>query len=421
MAKHINIPITGPIGEGVDEYGYPVYGFMAYMVDWYLGYNWEDNSIGSSELELVTFRLNTNGGCVIQGFEILAKMDALKERGVKVEVINESRAYSMGSLLLQGASKGLRKSRPYALFMAHKPWGGCEGNADEMRKYADYLDKYESPMITIYAAASGKSKEEVADFVREERFMTAEETKAEGFIDEILPLAIEGVAPEQAEKKAMAFYNPKSNQSELNKMAITKEEKGSLISEIAAMFGLKPKAQDKQTPKPKASNKPTPKPKAEVVEVVAATTETADGATIHYEGEELEEGTAVFADAELTEALEDGDYDLADGRTIEVVEGVVANITEAEEEEEEEAEASADNTPVASKKPAPKAAAKGKEADKIKALQAQLDELKKAVPGSGNAGKKGTQNFSEGGNKPKANDPWNKVAGNIKKKYGKAN
>lgn len=412
MPKHIHISINGPVGEFEDEWGYSCYGFMAAYIDWMVGYNYEDGSIGYSDLEHVTFHINSDGGSVTEGFEILSKMEMLKEKGVKVEVINDSRAYSIASLLLQGASKGMRKSRSYALFMAHKPWSSnVAGNADELRKYADYLDKYEKPMVNVYVATSGKTEEQVQSLLREERFMTAEEAKAEGFIDEVLPVAGSEVKTEQIEKKAVAFYKPQSNQVQSNKMAITKEEKGSLLAEFAAMFGLKPKAQEKQAPA--AANKPKPKPKAqEPTEPVAASTETADGAEIHYSGE-LEQGTEVFADAEMTEALEDGLYDLADGREIEVVEGAVANITEAEEEEEEEEPAAAATT----NKPTPKAKAdKGGnplEAE-VKALKAQVAKLSKQVPGSGNAGQKGAQNFNEG-EQPKASSPFSVAASNAKR------
>ncbi|GAB3822155.1 Clp protease ClpP [Pontibacter rugosus] len=418
MPKHINISINGPVGEFEDEWGYTCYGFMANYIDWMVGFNYEDGSIGYSDLEQVTFRINSDGGSVTEGFEILSKMEMLKEKSIKVEVINDSRAYSIASLLMQGASKGMRKSRSYALFMAHKPWAQCTGNADEMRKYADYLDKYEMPMIRVYMAASGKTEEELQALLREERFMTAEEAKAEGFIDEVLPINIEGAAPAQAEKKAVASYNPKSNQVQSNNMAITKEEKeGIVASVIEGVKSLFTKDADKNKPtatakpKPAASTKPKPKPKAqEVTEPVAASTETSDGADIFYEGE-LEQGTEVFADAEYTEALEDGLYDLADGREIEVVDGAVANITEAEEEEEEETEASA-----SAKKPTPKA--KADQVDnalekEVKALQAKLETLSKQVPGSGNAGPKGAQEFTDK-NKGKAH-PLDSVAAKIRK------
>lgn len=413
MPQHINISINGPIGEFEDEYGWTCYGFTAFMVDWMVGYNYEDGSIGYSDLEKVTFHINSDGGCVIEGFEIMSKMEMLKEKGIEVEVINSSRAYSIASFLLQGASKGQRKSRPYALFMAHKPWGGCSGNADEMRRYADYLDKHETPLIRMYMATSGKTEEEVIALLREERFMTPEEAKAEGFIDEILPMSTDGAAPAQAEKKAVAIYKPKSNQSQSNTMAITKEEKAGIVNDvldgIKAFFGKDPK----QKPAANAGAKLKPKPKAQEVETpVAATTETADGATIYFEGESIEQGTLVFADAEMTEALVDGEYDLADGRTIEVVDGAVANITEAEEEEEDDAGASA-----SAKKPTPKAKAKG---DDIKALAATVKSLQstvaKLVPGSGNDTPKPAQSFKEDKEKVSSSNPFAVAASNAKRK-----
>lgn len=430
--KHIHIPISDIIGDYIDDWGWTYPGFKAYMIDWFAGIDPSDNSVGAPDLEKVTLHINSPGGCVIEGFAIYNKLLSLKEKGVEVEVIIESECYSIATIIALAASPGQLKARQASMWMIHSPWGGAQGNADEMRKYAQYLDAHEKPMIALYMARTGKTEEIITALMKEERFMNATDAKAEGFLDEVLSTAAPAaVNARTMAKKAVAFYKPQSNQVQSNTMAITKEEKAGIVSDvlegIKAFFGKdgnkpKPAAQAAvKNDKPKAKAKPKPKAQ-EVEEPMAVSTETADGAEIYYEGE-LEQGTEVFADAELTEALEDGEYDLADGRTIEVVDGAVANITEAEEEEEEEDD-DAGAAAATAKKATPKAKA-GKEANpleaEVKALKAQVAKLSKQVPGSGNAGPKGAQTFTEGGKKKTANDPWAKVAGNIKKKYGKAN
>lgn len=400
MAKHIHIPVSTIIGEYEDDYGFTMPGFTEQHIDWYTGYDVNGNWAFNQEIEQVTLHINSPGGDVHEGFAIYNKLLRLKEQGVTVEVHVEGICASIATVIALAASPGKLKMREASEWMTHKAMVPevHMANSDELRALADALDSYNRTFWALYSRKTGKSVDEIKELLKKDVYMNAEEAKAYGFVDEVitgsLPEAIQ--TEKEGQVKAVAFYNPKRNPIPTNKMAITKEEKDGIVSAVIdgvkALFGKS----DKPTPAPKAVNKPTPKPKAqEPAAPVAATTETADGATIYFEGEAIEQGTAVFADAELTEALEDGEYELADGRTIEVVDGAVANITEAEEEEEEEGAAASadDNAPVASaKRPQPKAKAKSAE---VVALENRIKALEKLVPGSGNNGGKAPQNFVE--------------------------
>ncbi|MHC2992825.1 hypothetical protein OB13_15015 [Pontibacter sp. HJ8] len=417
MPKHIHIPINGIIGEYEDDYGFTMPGFTEQHIDWYTGYDVNGNWTFNQEIEQITLHINSPGGDVHEGFAIYNKLLRIKEQGIVVEVQVDSLCASIATVIALAASPGKLKMREASIWMTHKPMIPQlhYANSDELRATATALDSYEQPILSLYARKTGKEVAEIKELLKTDSYMNAEEAKAYGWIDEVLAGALpEAIQTEKEGKvKAVAFYNPKRNPIPINKMAITKEEKADIVSDVVegikAFFGKGTKPQASAKPAPKATAKPKPKAEAETVEVVAATTDTADGATIYHEGE-LEAGTAVFADVEMTEALEDGLYDLNDGREIEVVEGTVANITEAEEEEEE-AEASA-----SAKKPTPKAKAAASDtkalAAKVKALEAKLSQV---VPGSGNETPKPNQAFTNNDPKGKAH-PLDSVAVKIRTK-----
>ncbi|NEM96156.1 head maturation protease, ClpP-related [Pontibacter burrus] len=413
MAKHVHIPVIGQIGEYEDEFGWIMPGFTAQQLDWFTGYDVNGHWTYNTEIEHITLHIDSPGGDVYEGYAIYNKLLRFREQGITVEVHVEGLCASVATIIALAASPGKLKMREASEWMTHKPMipEVRMANSDELRELADSLESLNSTFFNLYARKTGKTVDEIKELLKTDSYMSAEEAKAYGFVDEIitgpLPEAIQTEI--EGKVKAVAFYNPKRNPIPNNKMAITKEEK-SLFSKFKAWL----KDEGKQAPKPQAK-KPTPKPKAEAEEEEDAPevnqTETADGAIIYHEGE-LEQGTEVFADAELSEALEDGEYELADERTIEVVDGAVANITEAEEGEEEEAPEA-----VATKKPTPKAKAKASQAARILALENELAELKQTVPGSGKGGKKGAQSFVETPEKKvNANNPLSIAASNASKK-----
>ncbi|GAA4434613.1 hypothetical protein GCM10023188_25730 [Pontibacter saemangeumensis] len=408
MAKNIHIPIDGIIGEYSDEYGFVMPGFTGWMLDMYTGYDVNGNYNYNPDLEHITLHINSPGGDVHEGFAIYNKLLRIREQGIAVEVHVEGVCASIATIIALAASPGLLKAREASVWMVHKPMapGLYMANADDLRKVADALDSHEKPFIALYSQKSGKEQQVIEGLMREERFMSATEAKAYGFIDEVLTQAVpEAVQTRKdGELKAVAFYNPKSIQTPTNKMK--DEEKKSLFAEFKAWLkGESPKAEGDGTPPPAATE--------EAPAVVAESTTLEDGSSVYFEGE-LAQGSAVFADAEMLTALEDGTYTLSDGREIEVVEGQVANLTKAEEDDDAGAEASAQPDAVAALTKRMAAMDKAHKAE-IKALNEKLDGV---VPGSGNDTGKPAQNFTTTNNK-KGEDPWAKVADNFKNKYGK--
>lgn len=129
----------------------------------------------------VTVRLNTPGGSVDEGVAIY---NALKSHKAGVTTVVDSLAASMGSYILQAGST--RRVASNAMVMVHDPWSIALGNANELRKTADVLDKYAARMVPDYARRSGKTDDEIKAIMQEEGWYTGQDAVDEGFADELV-------------------------------------------------------------------------------------------------------------------------------------------------------------------------------------------------------------------------------------------
>jgi hypothetical protein len=108
--------------------------------------------------------------------------------------------------------------------MIHKPWGFAGGDANDMRDYADLLDKMESVLIPAYAEKTGKSAEEIAAMLEDETWMNGSECVAQGFADQTTPslqamACIQSKRIEEFEKMPNAIRNmitPPRNTTRVN-------------------------------------------------------------------------------------------------------------------------------------------------------------------------------------------------------------
>lgn len=135
------------------------------------------NAIKSNTIRL---HINTPGGSVFDGFAIY---NALKQHPATVETYIEGLAASIGSIIALAGDKVFMAEN--AFFMIHEPWMLVAGNAGELRKIADSLDKITGNLTSTYVKASEQSEEQVKKWLAEETWFTAEEAKAAGFVDEI--------------------------------------------------------------------------------------------------------------------------------------------------------------------------------------------------------------------------------------------
>ena len=127
--------------------------------------------------------INSPGGSVTAGMAIYDTMQYIK---CDVETICIGMAASMGAFLLAGGTKGKRLALPNAEIMIHQPLGGARGQATEIQIAAEHILKTRQKLNQILAENTGKSIEEIARDTERDNFMSAEEAKAYGLVDEVI-------------------------------------------------------------------------------------------------------------------------------------------------------------------------------------------------------------------------------------------
>ena len=127
--------------------------------------------------------INSPGGSVSAVFSIY---DNLKYIKCDVSTICIGMAASMGAFLLAGGTKGKRFALPNSEIMIHQPSGGARGQATEIKIVAENILKTKKKLNEILAANTGRSIEEIERDTERDNYMSAEEAKAYGLIDEIL-------------------------------------------------------------------------------------------------------------------------------------------------------------------------------------------------------------------------------------------
>ena len=129
--------------------------------------------------------INSPGGSVTAGMAIYDTMNYIK---CDVSTICIGMAASMGAFLLSSGAKGKRLALPNAEVMIHQPSGGAKGQATEIQIVAENILKTKKKLNEILAANTGQSVEKIAEDTERDNFMSAEEAKAYGLIDEIVEI-----------------------------------------------------------------------------------------------------------------------------------------------------------------------------------------------------------------------------------------
>jgi ATP-dependent Clp protease protease subunit len=141
--------------------------------------------------------INSPGGSVTAG---LAIYDTMQYMTTPVNTYCIGQAASMGAVLLAAGTKGQRYSLPNARVMIHQPWGGMQGTATDISIHAKEILKMKDRLNEILASHTGKTAEQVARDSERDFFMSAEEAKAYGLVDEVVKSRRE-IAPAEGEKK----------------------------------------------------------------------------------------------------------------------------------------------------------------------------------------------------------------------------
>lgn len=127
--------------------------------------------------------INSPGGSVTAGFAIYDTMNYIK---CDVSTICVGMAASMGSFLLAGGAKGKRFALPNAEIMIHQPSGGAKGQATDMKIAVDHILKSKRNLNKILSENTGKPFEQIELDTDRDNFMSAEEAKKYGLIDEVM-------------------------------------------------------------------------------------------------------------------------------------------------------------------------------------------------------------------------------------------
>jgi len=127
--------------------------------------------------------INSPGGSITAGMAIYDTMQYIKP---DVSTICVGMAASMGAFLLLSGAKGKRFALPNSEIMIHQPLGGMKGQASDIKIHADRIIKIRDTLNNIISEKTGQPLEKVQRDTDRDNFMTAEEAKAYGIIDDII-------------------------------------------------------------------------------------------------------------------------------------------------------------------------------------------------------------------------------------------
>lgn len=241
----------------------------------------------------IEIRLFCDGGSVLEGW---AMYDRLRATGKEITTIVEGHAASMATIILMAAPIERRLAYESAEICVHNPWLFCgePANADDLQRMADDLRREQQRMVDLYVSrCDGKATaEQIQSLMDADKYITAKEALELGLIG--------GIIKAQSAKKSKHIIN-KSIEKEVEKVEVKK----SLLGRMLEKLGFK------------SLN--------EAAEVLAMELNTADGQVLTFE---REEGSPQVGDT----ATPDGEFEMPDGSTIVIENGVVSEIKPKEEE-----------------------------------------------------------------------------------------
>ena len=176
LLKERVIMLSGPVEDG-----------MAALITSQLLYLESENP--KREIQMY---INSPGGIVTSGLAIYDTMQYIRS---PVATFCVGMAASMGSFLLMAGEPGMRVSLPNSRIMVHQPSGGYSGKASDIERHAEDIVKTKRRLNEIYAKHTGRTYEEVEETLDRDFFMTAEEAKAWGLVDQVIEKRDDVAAP----------------------------------------------------------------------------------------------------------------------------------------------------------------------------------------------------------------------------------
>jgi ATP-dependent Clp protease protease subunit len=142
--------------------------------------------------------INSPGGVITAGMAIYDTMQYIRP---KVATVCVGQAASMGSFLLAAGEPGMRVALQNARIMVHQPSGGAQGQATDIEIQAREILRVRQVMNDLYVRHTGQPLDVIERAMERDKFMTADEAKAFGLVDEVMdkrPLPAEGEAAKAA-------------------------------------------------------------------------------------------------------------------------------------------------------------------------------------------------------------------------------
>jgi len=131
----------------------------------------------------IYFYINSPGGVITSGMSIYDTMNYIKP---DVSTICVGQAASMGAFLLSSGAKGKRYSLPNSRIMIHQPSGGAQGQSTDIQIQAQEIQRMKDDLNAILAENTGQKVTKIAEDTERDNFMSAEESKKYGMIDEVI-------------------------------------------------------------------------------------------------------------------------------------------------------------------------------------------------------------------------------------------
>ncbi len=143
----------------------------------------------------IAMYINSPGGVVTSG---MAMYDTMQFIRPPVSTLCTGQAASMGSLLLTAGEKEMRFALPNARIMLHQPSGGFQGQASDIERHAEDIIKTKRRLNEIYVHHTGQDYDKIEQTLDRDYFMTAEEAKKFGIIDDVIK---ERTIPDEKDEK----------------------------------------------------------------------------------------------------------------------------------------------------------------------------------------------------------------------------
>jgi ATP-dependent Clp protease, protease subunit len=140
----------------------------------------------------IHFYINSPGGSVTAGMAIYDTIQMLDQSGIKVHTYSIGLSASMGAILLSGGSKDCRHALPNARIMIHQPLGGASGQASDILINAREIERWRDILYKVLAKHSNQPYERIFNDCERDNYMTAEQAKAYGLVDDVLSTLPQG-------------------------------------------------------------------------------------------------------------------------------------------------------------------------------------------------------------------------------------